>query len=169
MIRIPCGSKRFRSKTRSTNFCWFGKSKGGSQKIILNWRLHCSKKVNASERCMLHLLSFKSDLSELKNRSDTGWLSTLKTELTPLDKNSKLILPVPENKSRISKPSQSNSWSRMLKSDSLAKSVVGLDGKFRGGEKRLPLYLPPTTRTKSVLPAWRIRLFQARLTAFRRI
>ena len=52
------------------------------------------------------------------------------TFFTPLEENSKLILPVPENKSRTSIELKSILLLRILNRPSLALLVVGLTGRF---------------------------------------
>ena len=68
--------------------------------------------------------------------------STRCTTVAPLDANSKLMLPVPENKSRTVTASKSIRFARMLNRLSRAESVVGLAVKLEGGLIFLPLYFP---------------------------
>ena len=64
----------------------------------------------------------------------------------PRDANSKLMLPVPEKRSKTLTVSKSILLLRILKRPSRAKSVVGLALKLPGGSILLPLYLPPIIR-----------------------
>ena len=64
-----------------------------------------------------------------------------------LEANSKLILPVPEQRSNTFVPSMGIMLPNKLNNPSLAKSVVGLTGKFFGGLNLLPLSLPLIIRT----------------------
>lgn len=69
-------------------------------------------------------------------------LSTEVTDFTPLDIISRLILPVPEHRSRQFNSEKSKRLSRILNNPVLAKSVVGRTGRFPGGLIMRPLYFP---------------------------
>ena len=71
-----------------------------------------------------------------------GDFSMLITLEQPLDTSSKLILPVPPNKSKADRPSQSIQLLSILNRFSFAKSVVGLALKLDGTSILRPLYLP---------------------------
>ena len=68
--------------------------------------------------------------------------STEVTEILPLDANSRLILPVPEHKSRQLHLFKSNLLLRILNNPVLAKSVVGRTGNEAGARMVFPLYFP---------------------------
>lgn len=81
-------------------------------------------------------------------------LSTAVTLLIPLEANSILMFPVPENRSSTSQLSKSYVLYSILNKASLAMSVVGLTGKLAGALKRIPLSFPPIIRIDSVLVSW---------------
>ena len=78
-------------------------------------------------------------------------MSTQVTKEAPRDKNSKAILPVPEQRSKIFKSLRSSWFESKLNKPSLAKSVVGLEGNFLETLKRRPFKLPPIIRKDEVL------------------
>jgi hypothetical protein len=70
------------------------------------------------------------------------------TFLHPLDENSKLIFPVPANKSNILICSKLIWFFKILNNPSFAKSVVGLTGSVLGAKIFFPLYFPAIIRMK---------------------
>lgn len=62
-----------------------------------------------------------------------GAISMLVISLQPREANSKLIAPVPENRSRSAESSKSISFISILNNPSFAKSVVGLALYSAGG------------------------------------
>ena len=100
---------------------------------------------------MVQLLSPSADALLLRCEKCRESISTDVTAVHPLDSNSRLMLPVPEKRSRASVSSKSMILSNMLKRFSLAKSVVGRALKLRGMSKCLPLYFPLIIRIVAVL------------------
>ena len=71
----------------------------------------------------------------------------------PREANSKLILPVPENRSNTRMDSKSTRFQRILNRASLALSVVGLASILVGRTGLLPLRIPFMIRTRGGLVA----------------
>ncbi len=75
----------------------------------------------------------------------TTHVDSLSTEITSLqfrETSSKLMLPVPQKRSRQRNELKSYLLSSMLNKAVLAISVVGLTGRPRGGRIARPLYFP---------------------------
>lgn len=115
-----------------------GKSNGGSAKTKSNRSRQWSRNRNTSVLNTRAFLIFNVfNTSPIKRK----WLKSFSTRivsLQPLLINSYAILPVPENKSRAVFPEKSYRFSRILKSPSLAKSVVGRAENFLLGVKIRP-------------------------------
>ena len=72
--------------------------------------------------------------------------STAVTLLLPLEQNSKLIFPVPLNRSKTDCSLRSTRWLSTLNKPSLATSVVGLADSVLGAVSLRPLCIPEIIR-----------------------
>src|SRR5688572_23872949 len=88
--------------------------------------------LNTSALTTDRLVKPSFSFTELIKAVQRGCLSTAVTETDPREQHSKDILPVPAKRSSTWQLSRSKLFSRMLKRDSLARSVVGLTGKPAG-------------------------------------
>ncbi|MNE75800.1 hypothetical protein D3C80_1719910 [compost metagenome] len=91
---------------------------------------------------MAAILKSYSDATCLMNFTQPKSASTEVIGELPLEANSKLILPVPANKSNTFNPSKLKWLFKTLNNASLDISVVGRTGSPFGGKMRLPLYFP---------------------------
>ena len=92
-------------------------------------------KRNASSRTMRHASSLSAADTFLRCEWCSGSISTDVTEGQPRESNSRLMLPVPENRSSADDSSKSTLFISMLNRFSFAKSVVGRALKLRGTSK----------------------------------
>jgi len=132
--------------TRSGRVSSHARSYGGSAKTILYLNLQALRYALTSIWIGLIFSNFISSAILFINEICLVSFSTRCTTAAPLEANSKLMLPVPENRSSTLKDSKSTRFERILKRLSRAKSVVGLAIKVPGGFILLPLYFPPIIR-----------------------
>ena len=96
--------------------------------------------MNLKQSCKtVFIFRFNSLFIFSTNRIHFLLISTAVISDLYLDENSKLIFPVPQNRSNIFFSYSIYLFSKMLKRLSFALSVVGLTGKFLGAIILLPL------------------------------
>lgn len=122
------------------------RSYGGSAKTMSYFVLHVLR-YDRTSMCIVRMFSKPiSFIIRLIPAKCFIFFSIRCTEAAPLEENSKLILPVPPNRSSTSASSKAIRFDRMLNNPSRAKSVVGLAFRSEGGTILLPLYFPPIIR-----------------------
>ena len=143
----PFSARIFFSRIKSGSVQTFSIWNGGSAKMILNLLPQFLTKRKAS-LLMVWSLSVKFfSPNSFTNLRQSELLSTQVMLEHPLERNSKLMFPVPQNESSTWISSKSKWLFRMLNSADLAKSVVGRTGRFRGARIFFPLCSPVMMRT----------------------